>query len=73
MSLVRVTGTNLVRDTRSMALMNTDINEKNEYYSKIRMMKTQKEEINKINSEINSLKDDLGEIKQMMKQLLDKG
>lgn len=73
MNLVRVTGTNLVRDTHSMALMNTDNGEKNEYYSKVRMLKTQKEEINKVKSEINTLKDDLSEIKQMMKQLLDKG
>ena len=63
----------MVRDTASMALINTDHHAKNEYYSKVKMVQTQKEEINKVKSEIDSLKYDLGEIKEMMKQLLSKG
>lgn len=63
----------MVRDTASMALINTDQHVKNEYYSKVKMIQTQKEEINKVKSEIDSLKYDLGEIKEMMKQLLSKG
>ena len=47
--LVKVTGTNLVRDTNTMALINTDNQVKNEYYEKLRMLKSQKEEINKVN------------------------
>jgi hypothetical protein len=69
---VKVTGTNFVRDTESMALMNTDDNEKNEYLAKVRMLKTQKDEINTVKAEIANIKDDMGEIKQLMLQLLDK-
>lgn len=63
----------MVRDTASMALINTDQTSKNEYYNKVRMIQNQKEEINKVKTEIESLKNDLGDIKEMMKQLLAKG
>jgi len=73
MSLVKVTGTNLVRDTKSMALINTDTNEKNEYYNKLRLIKNQKDEINKVKLEISEVRDDLKELKSMVAQLLSKG
>lgn len=63
----------MMRDTASMALINTDQTSKNEYYNKVRMIQNQKEEINKVKTEIESLKIDLGDIKEMMKQLLAKG
>jgi hypothetical protein len=70
--LVPITGTKLVRDTESMALINKDINGLEEYNLKRRMMATQKEEINSIKSEINDIKNDMDEIKSLMLQLLDK-
>jgi hypothetical protein len=73
MDLVRVTGTNFVRDTRSRALMSTDSTEKNEYYNKLRLAKMQKDEINKVKSEIDGIKMDMNEIKSMLQQLLIKG
>ena len=63
----------MVRDTSSMALISTDQNAKTDYENKVRMIKSQKEEINKVKTEIESLKNDLGDIKEMMKQLLAKG
>jgi hypothetical protein len=72
MALVKVTGTQFVRDTKSMAIMNTDVGEKNEYYNKVKLLKSQKEQINKMNGEIAELKNDIGEIKSLMRQLLDK-
>jgi DNA repair exonuclease SbcCD ATPase subunit len=71
--LVKVPGTSFVRDTDSMGLINTNVTEKNEYLNKVRMMATQKEEINKVKSEIVEIKDDLKELKSMMAQLLSKG
>ena len=71
--LVKVTGTNLVRDTNSMALINTDNESKNEYYNKLRMMKIQKEEINMVKTEIETIKQDMADIKSMMVKLLEKG
>ena len=73
MDLVRVTGTNFVRDTRSRALMPIDPTEKNEYYAKLRLVKMQKEELNKVNSEIDCIKSDMAEIKSLLQQLLTKG
>lgn len=72
MTIVQVQGTKLVRDTRSMALVNTDVTGLEDYNMKRRMLQTQREEINKVKSEIDSIKDDLVEIKQLMLQLLGK-
>lgn len=72
MALVKVTGTNYIRDTKSMAIMNTDVNEKNEYYNKVKLLRAQKEQINKMNSEITELKNDIGEIKSLIRLLIDK-
>ena len=71
--LVKVNNSTFVRDTNSMALIDTDMASKNEYLAKVRMLKTQKEEINKVKSEIADVKGDLQVIKQLMTQLLSKG
>lgn len=69
---IKVEGTNLIRDTNTMALSNKDITGKNEYYAKVQMLKTQKQEINNMKSELYSLKEDLKEIKQLLTQLITK-
>lgn len=71
--LVKITGTNFVRDTNSMAILNKDTNGLEEYKMKRRMMATQKEEINTIKAEIDGIKSDVSEIKLLMQQLLNKG
>ena len=71
MPLVKVTGTKLIRDPKSMALINTDANDKNEYYSKLRMIKAQKDEINNVKEELNVIKGDMQEIKSLMLKLLE--
>ena len=73
MELVRVTGTNFVRDINSRAILPTDASEKNEYYAKLKLVKNQKEEINKVRSEIDCIKTDMCEIKSLLQQLLTKG
>jgi hypothetical protein len=73
MQLVKVTNTNFVRDIESRALMPTDNTEKNEYYAKLRLVKIQKDEINKVKSEIDCIKLDMCEIKSLLQQLLIKG
>jgi len=73
MALVKVEGTSFVRDTESMALINNDDTSRNDYYSKVRMIHNQKEELNKVRSEIDDLKDNVSEIKSLLLQLLDKG
>ena len=70
--LVKVNGTNYIRDTQSMAIMNTDTAARDEYYDKVRILNNQKSEINKVNQEINQIKSDMSEIKDLLKQLLTK-
>lgn len=71
--LVQITGTTLYRDTETMALVNKDVSGLEEYKMKRRMMATQKEEINKVRQELDSIKSDMGDIKQMLLQLMQKG
>ena len=72
MSLVKVNNTNFVRDTESMAIINVDNNAKNEYYEKVRLAKSQKEQINKMNADITDLRNDIGQIKQLIQLLVNK-
>lgn len=73
MPLVKVNNTNFIRDTKSMALINTDDTARNEYYAKVQMLRTQKQEINNVRKEIDDIKNDMSEIKQLVLQLLGKG
>jgi hypothetical protein len=72
MALVQVKGTSFYRDTESMGLVNRDRNGLDDYNMKRKMLITQKDEINKVRTEIDSLKQDMVEIKQMLLKLMDK-
>lgn len=71
--LVEIPGTKLVRDTNSMALINMDTAARDEYYAKVKILTSQKEEINKVKTEINDIKSELTTIKDLLIQLLQKG
>ena len=71
--MVRVTGTDFVRDINSMGLSNINPAEKEEYMLKKQLIQTQKSELNNMRSEINSIKNDVSDIKQLLLQLMDKG
>jgi hypothetical protein len=73
MALVKVTDTSFLRDTNSRALLNMDQTAKNDYLTKVKMLKTQKDEINTVKSEISAVKEDMLEIKQLLFKLLEKG
>ena len=70
---VKVSGTNFIRDINSMAIINTDNSEKNEYYAKQKLLHNQKVELNSIRSEIDDIKIDVSDIKQLLLQLINKG
>jgi len=69
---VKVKDSNFVRDTNSMGLINTDYSAKEEYYNKVRLFKSQKEQINNMNKEISDLKTDISEIKHLILKLAEK-
>lgn len=71
--LVKVTGTNYVRDTSSMALLNSDKKGLDDYMKRRSVFESQRNEINNIKDEINGIKSDVTEIKDLMRQLLEKG
>jgi hypothetical protein len=73
MALVKVEGTNFYRDTKTLALINSDSAGREDYLTKKKLLSNQKEEINKVRSEINEIKSDLSDIKSLMLKILEKG
>lgn len=73
MQLLKVQGTKLVRDTRSGAIINQDKTGLDEYLARRRGMESQKEEINKVKSDITEMKQDMADIKSLLLKLLEKG
>ena len=55
-----------------MLLSNTDTVAREEYYNKVRMLSRQKEELNMMKADISDVRSELGDIKQMLQQLLSK-
>jgi hypothetical protein len=70
--IVPIPGTNLVRDTNSMGIINRDRNGLEDYIAKRKLMALQKEEINNVKMEIAGVKNDMQEIKQLLLKLMDK-
>jgi hypothetical protein len=67
--LVKIPNTTYVRDTKTMALINTDASGLEEYKLKSKLLNNQKSEINNIKQEINSIRDDVKSIKELLVQL----
>jgi hypothetical protein len=67
--LVKIPNTTYVRDTKTMALINTDASGLEEYKMKSKLLNNQKAEINNIKQEINSIRDDVKSIKDLLVQL----
>lgn len=61
---------NLVRDMSSKAVINTSMVEYEEYMARRRAKEQEKELIAKQAEEINNLKSDISEIKQLLHELL---
>ena len=71
--LVKIPDSHFVRDTDSMVLLNQNRAEKEDYYARVRLLQAQKQDINKVNAELASLKTEMGEIKHLLTKLLEKG
>ena len=69
---VKVQDSKLIRDTNSMALINTDSVEKTEYYAKRNLLMNQKKELDSVKIELSELKNDMSEIKNLLQNLISK-
>jgi flagellar hook-associated protein FlgK len=63
---------NLVRDTKSNAIINTNVSEYQIYMKRIRAREKQGDEIRNAVKEINNLKAELREIKNLIKEVVKK-
>lgn len=72
-NLVKIDGMEYYRDTKTMALVNKNVSEKNDYTMRSNLLRNQKQEINTVKEEIKNIKGEMKEIKQLMLQLLEKG
>ena len=62
----------LVRDNETNAVINTNMNEYNNYLNASRIKRQEKEKINAIEEQVNELKNDINEIKSLLIKLIDK-
>ena len=73
MKYLKVTGnTDLVRDVESRAIINTSDNGYNEYMNKRNLQLYQRDLVARQNNEIQMLKNDISDIKQMLLTLINK-
>lgn len=69
---VTIPGTTFQRDTKSMALLQSDRKSADDYHLKRKLISANKgaaEDINNMKEEIQSIRSDLDEIKQLLKGL----
>ncbi len=73
MSKIKVEGfENLVRDTKSNGIINTNSSEYSIYMNRVRTREKQGDEIRGAVKEINTLKAELREIKELLKEVVKK-
>ena len=61
--------TNLVRDQTTNAIINTDMNEYRNYKSLQQIKEEEKQKIESLENDISIMKDDLSEIKNLLRSL----
>ena len=61
---------NLVRDTESRAILNTNIEELKTYYAEREIKIKEMQEKQALESKVNKLEEDMSEIKDMLRQIL---
>jgi hypothetical protein len=70
---LKVEGTSYFRDIKTNALVNRDVNGLEDYKAKRKFAESQRQEINNLKKEMDCIKNDVLEIKELMRQLLNKG
>lgn len=62
---------NFVRDPKTNSIVNTNMNEYNEYISRKQLKNAEEQKIQNLESDVARIKDDLNEIKNLLGRLLD--
>ena len=71
MKHIKVEGhVNLVRDSNTKAILNTDTNEYNNYIALRDFKKNENEKIKSIEEDVASIKNDLNDIKDLLKEII---
>ena len=71
MDSVKVSGhDNLVRDPKTNSILNINMSEYNEYISRRDSKLKESEKVNNLESDINNMKEDLDEIKLLLRRLI---
>jgi uncharacterized alpha/beta hydrolase family protein len=71
MNYAKVEGhVNLVRDQKTKAILNTDMNEYNNYIALRNSKQNDSNKIKNIEGEMETVKNELGEIKSLLKELI---
>lgn len=61
---------NLIRDTATGAILNNSTNEYNEYLNRLKKTKIREDEISQHTKDINTINNELSDIKKLLQQLL---
>ena len=71
MSFIKVKDNeHLVRDTNSNCIINTNKSEYEEYLSRRKLKQSEKNKIENLEKDISTLKNDIGEIKDLLRSLV---
>jgi hypothetical protein len=62
---------NLIRDRKTKAILNTDINEYDTYVALRDFKKNENEKIKSIENDVSEIKNDLNDIKDLLRGLID--
>jgi len=72
MDFMKITGhDNLVRDPKTNAIINTNMSEYQEYVSRKKIKNEEQQKIHSLESDVANMKDDLNEIKFLLRSLID--
>ena len=70
MTLIPVKGNSgLFRDSETGAIINNNTNEYNTYVTNRNKLLSEKERLNRVETKVENLSDDIGDIKRMLQQL----
>lgn len=71
MDFLRVEGhSNLMRDKKTNSIINTNMSEYDDYLSRKNSKNEEKQKIQKLESELASIKDDIGDIKNLLREIV---